>query len=157
MAIESKSYAQLIDHPNIIGTKDGVKELDHLARLLHMSRGKDFAVLTGKDATAFPLIAFGGQGVFTVAGNIVPGVMRELTELALKGDLAKAAEIHDAYYELFEALRLETNPMAVKEALTLMGLPGGPLRPPLTRLSAANRELLKRLLDERGLLRHPAP
>jgi 4-hydroxy-tetrahydrodipicolinate synthase len=157
VAIESKSYAQLIDHPNIIGTKDGVKELDHLARLLHMSRGKDFAVLTGKDATAFPLIAFGGQGVFTVAGNIVPGVMRELTELALKGDLAKAAEIHDAYYELFEALRLETNPMAVKEALTLMGLPGGPLRPPLTRLSAANRELLKRLLDERGLLRHPAP
>jgi 4-hydroxy-tetrahydrodipicolinate synthase len=121
-----------------------------------MSRGKDFAVLTGKDATAYPLIAFGGQGVFTVAGNIVPGVMRELTELALKGELAKAAEIHDAYYELFEALRLETNPMAVKEALTLMGLPGGPLRPPLTRLSATNSGLLKRLLDERGLLRHPA-
>ncbi len=156
VAIEPKSYAQLIEHPNIVGTKEGVKELDHLARLLHMSRGKDFAVLTGKDATAYPLIAFGGQGVFTVAGNIVPGVMRELTELALKGELAKAAEIHDAYYELFEALRLETNPMAVKEALTLMGLPGGPLRPPLTRLSATNSGLLKRLLDERGLLRHPA-
>jgi 4-hydroxy-tetrahydrodipicolinate synthase len=156
VAIDPKSYAQLIDHQNIIGTKDGVKELDHLARLLHMARGKDFAVLTGKDATAYPLIAFGGQGVFTVAGNIVPGVMRELTELALKGDLAGAAAIHDSYYELFEALRLETNPMAVKEAMTLMGLPGGALRPPLTRLSVANRELLKRLLDERGLLRRPA-
>jgi 4-hydroxy-tetrahydrodipicolinate synthase len=156
VSIEAKSYAQLMDHPNIIGTKDGVKELDHLARLLHLAKGKDFGVLTGKDATAYPLIAFGGQGVFTVAGNIVPGVMRELTELALKGDLAQAAEIHDTYYELFEALRLETNPMAVKEALTLMGLPGGPLRPPLTPLAAANRDLLKRLMDARGLLRRPA-
>ena len=152
VSIEPKSYAKLMDHPNIIGTKDGVKDLDHLARLLHMARGKDFAVLTGKDATAYPLMAFGGQGVFTVAGNIVPGVMREMTELALKAESSKAAEIHDAYYELFEALRLETNPMAVKEALALMGLPGGPLRPPLTRLSETNRELLMRLLDERGLL-----
>jgi 4-hydroxy-tetrahydrodipicolinate synthase len=152
VSIEAKSYAKLIEHPNIIGTKDGVKELDHLARLLHLAKGKNFAVLTGKDATAYPLIAFGGQGVFTVAGNIVPDVMRQMVDLALAGQISQAAELHDAYYELFEALRLETNPMAVKEALTLMGLPGGPLRPPLTALSEANRETLKRLLGERGLL-----
>ena len=150
--VEAKTYAKLMDHGNIIGTKDGVKELDHLARLVHMARGKDFAVLTAKDATAFPLMAFGGQGVFAVAGNIVPAVMREMTDRALAGDLAGAREIHETYYELFEALRLETNPMAVKEALEQMGLPGGPLRPPLTRLSDANREVVARLLRERGLV-----
>jgi dihydrodipicolinate synthase/N-acetylneuraminate lyase len=47
---------------------------------------------------------------------------------------------------------METNPMAVKEALTLMGLPGGGLRLPLTRLSEANREVLKKLLKERKLI-----
>ncbi|MDD8026801.1 MAG: 4-hydroxy-tetrahydrodipicolinate synthase [Acidobacteriota bacterium] len=152
VAIEPKSYAKLIGSGNVVGTKDGVKDLDHLARLLHMAGGRDFAVMTAKDATAFPLMAFGGQGVFTVAGNILPGVMKSIVDLSLAGDLAAARAIHEKYYDLFEALRLETNPMAVKEALTLLGLPGGPLRPPLMRLSEANRETLKRLLKETGVL-----
>ncbi len=150
--IEPKTYAKLIGHGNIIATKDGKKELDHLANILYLARGTSFAVLTGKDTTAYPLMSFGGQGVFAVAANVVPGVMRELTELCLAGRFDKAREIHYAYYELFEALRMETNPMAVKEALALMGLPGGPLRLPLTPLSAPNREILKRLLRERGLI-----
>ncbi len=152
VAIDPKSYVKLIGSGNIIGTKDGVKDLDHLARLIHVARGRDFAVLTGKDTTAFPLMAFGGQGVFTVAGNILPGVMRTIVETSLAGDLAGARDIHEKYFDLFEALRLETNPMAVKEALSLLGLPGGPLRPPLTRLGEANRETLKRLLKETGVL-----
>jgi 4-hydroxy-tetrahydrodipicolinate synthase len=152
VAIEPKSYAKLIGTGNIVGTKDGVKDLDHLARLLHLATGRDFAVLTAKDTTAFPLLAFGGQGVFTVTGNILPGVMKSIVELSLAGDLAAARAIHEQYYELFEALRLETNPMAVKEALTLMGLPGGPLRPPLCGLGEANRETVKRLLKETGVI-----
>jgi len=150
VSIEPKSYEKLIGHGNIIGTKDGVKDLGHLAKVLHLALGRDFAVFTAKDATAYPLMAFGGQGVFTVAGNILPGVMRRLTDLSLRGELAEARRIHERYFDLFEALRLETNPMAVKEALVLMGLPGGPLRPPLSRLSEANREALQRLLNEVG-------
>jgi 4-hydroxy-tetrahydrodipicolinate synthase len=150
--IEPKSYTKLIDNKNIIGTKDGKKELDHLAKILYLARGKDFALFTGKDTTAYPLMCFGGSGVFTVAGNIVPEVMRDLVDFCLRGEFEKAESLHHTYYELFEALRLETNPMAVKEALALMGLPGGGLRPPLTRLSEANREVLKRLLKERRLI-----
>jgi 4-hydroxy-tetrahydrodipicolinate synthase len=150
--IEPRTYEKLIDHKNIIATKDGKKELDHLAKILYLARTKSFGVFTGKDTTAFPLMAFGGAGVFTVAGNIVPVVMRDLVDHCLKGEFSKARKIHYAYYELFEALRLETNPMAVKEALSLMGLPGGGLRLPLTRLSEAGRELLKRLLKERRLI-----
>jgi len=150
--IEPKTYARLIENENIIGTKDGKKEMDHLAKILYLARGKPFAVFTGKDTTAYPLMSFGGRGVFAVAGNIIPEVMRDLVDYCLRGEFDKAREIHYAYYELFEALRLETNPMAVKEALALMGLPGGGLRPPLTRLSEANREVLKKLLKERRLI-----
>jgi 4-hydroxy-tetrahydrodipicolinate synthase len=150
--IEPKTYARLIQNENIIATKDGKKEMDHLAKILVLARGKSFSVFTGKDTTAYPLMSFGGSGVFTVAGNIVPGVMRDLVDCCLRGEMDKAREIHSAYFELFEALRMETNPMAVKEALSLMGLPGGGLRPPLTRLSEANREILKRLLKERRLI-----
>jgi 4-hydroxy-tetrahydrodipicolinate synthase len=152
VAIEPKSYAELIGHGNIVGTKDGVKDLGHLAKILHLARGRDFAVFTGKDATAFPLMTFGGSGVFTVAGNVVPGIMRRMIDLCLGGQWAEAREIHDAYFDLFEALRLETNPMAVKEALSLMGLPGGPLRPPLTRLGETNRGALAKLMKDRKLI-----
>jgi len=150
--VEPKTYARLMNHGNIVGTKDGVKELDHLAKILYLARGKNFGVCTGKDTTAYPLLAFGGQGVFTVAGNIVPGVMKSIVEHARAGEWDKARELHYTYFELFDALRLETNPMAVKEALTLMGLPGGGLRPPLTPLGDANKEKVKRLLQERGLV-----
>lgn len=150
--IEPKTYEKLIKHGNIVATKDGKKELDHLAKILYLARGTSFGVLTGKDTTAYPLLSFGGSGVFTVAGNIVPRVMRDLVDLCLKGKFDKAREIHFFYYELFEALRMETNPMAVKEALTLMGLPAGPLRLPLTELSDPGREILKKLLKERELI-----
>lgn len=150
--IEPKTYARLIENENIIATKDGKKEMDHLAKILYLARGKTFSVFTGKDTTAYPLMSFGGSGVFTVAGNIIPEVMRNLVDHCLRGEFDKAREIHYAHYELFEALRLETNPMAVKEALGLVGLPGGGLRLPLTRLSEANRETLKKLLKERKLI-----
>lgn len=150
--VEPKTYAKLIGHGNIIATKDGNMQMDHLAKVLYLARGTSFGVLTGKDTTCFPLMSFGGSGVFTVAGNIIPSVMRDIVDFCLRGEAAKALELHVRHYELFEALRLETNPMAVKEALALMNLPGGPLRPPLTRLGEANRDLLKRLLQERHLI-----
>lgn len=150
--VEPKTYAKLMDHGNIAGTKDGKKELDHLAKLIHLARGKNFEIFTGKDTTAYPLMAFGGSGMFSVTANILPGVMRELTDHSLAGRHEEARALHYAYYDLFAALRLETNPMAVKAALSLLGLPGGPLRPPLSELSDGNREYIRSLLKERGLL-----
>jgi len=150
--IEPKTYGKLIGHGNIIATKDGNKQLDHLAKILYLARGTSFSVFTGKDTTCFPLMSFGGSGVFTVTGNILPAVMRDLVNLFVQGKVEEVRQLHFKYFELFEALRLETNPMAVKEALAMLGLPGGPLRPPLTKLTEANRELLRRLLKERDLL-----
>ena len=142
----------LAKHPNIAGIKDGNKKLDHLAKILHLTRNEDFCVFTGKDTTAYPLISFGGAGTFTVAGNIIPEVMKNMTELALAGELKKAAEIHYNYYDLFEALRYESNPMAAKMALNLMGLPAGGHRCPLTPLSEEKTNKLKKFMQIKGLL-----
>ncbi len=150
--VEPETYSRLARHSNIIGTKDGNKLMDHLAKILHVTSGQEFSVFTGKDTTAFPLMSFGGSGVFTVAGNIIPEIMRDLTSFCLKKNFKKAREIHQSYYELFEALRMETNPMASKEALRLMNLPGGGLRSPSTRLSEPKREALHQKLKEKGLI-----
>lgn len=150
--LEYPAYAKLMNHGNIVGTKDGKKEIDHLAKLLHMARDKEFDVFTGKDTTAYPLLAFGGSGMFSVAANVVPQVMREIADHGLAGRLTEARSIHTAHFDLFAALRLETNPMAAKAALGLLGLPGEYLRPPLTDLNEGNREHLRSLLKEQGLL-----
>ena len=144
--------SRLAKHPNIVGIKDGNKQLDHLAKVVHLTRNDDFKVFTGKDTTAFPFASFGGKGSFTVAGNIIPGIMKEMIQLTLAGDLEKANEIHLKYYNLFEALRFESNPMAVKMALNLMGLPAGGLRLPLTPLSKSKTEILKSILSELELI-----
>ena len=142
----------LAKHPNIIGIKDGNKKLDHLAKILQLTRGDDFCVFTGKDTTAYPLISFGGAGTFTVAGNIIPEIMRDMTALALNGKMTEAAEIHYSYYDLFEALRYESNPMAAKMALNLMGLPAGGHRSPLTPLSEEKTKKLKGFMQQKGLV-----
>lgn len=144
--------ATLAKHPNIAGIKDGNKQLDHLALVMYLTQNEDFNVYTGKDTTAFPFVAFGGSGSFTVAGNVVPDMMKEMVMLAVDGKMEEARELHYKYYELYDALRFETNPMAAKRALNMMGLPAGSLRPPLTELSDAKTEQLKSILTKNGIL-----
>jgi 4-hydroxy-tetrahydrodipicolinate synthase len=148
-----ETSALLAKHPNIIGIKDGNKKLDHLARLLKLTANEDFNVYTGKDTTAYPLIAFGGAGTFTVAGNAIPGIMKKLTSLALEGKLEEARQLHYEYYELMEAFRFESNPMAAKMALNLMGLPAGGHRSPLTPLSEGKTKILRELMIQKGLIK----
>ncbi|MCK4256553.1 4-hydroxy-tetrahydrodipicolinate synthase [candidate division WOR-3 bacterium] len=150
--LSPEGTAKLAEHPNIIATKDGNCDMRHLSKVVYLTENNDFDVFTGKDVTAYPLLSFGGKGVFTVAGNVIPDVMKNITEYSLTGEIDKARELHYKYYNLFEALRMETNPMACKEALNLMRLPAGGLRLPLTRLSQPKREILKNVLNEKGLI-----
>lgn len=144
--------AKLAKHPNIVGIKDGNKKLDHLAKVIYLTKDEDFEVFTGKDTTAYPLVCFGGSGSFTVSGNIVPKVMKDMLEFALAGDFEKAEKLHFEYYDLFEAIRFETNPMAAKRALNLMNLPAGSVRLPLTELGEEKTRKLKSIMIKRGLI-----
>jgi 4-hydroxy-tetrahydrodipicolinate synthase len=150
--VTPETIARLAKHPNIAGVKYGSKEIDMLAKVIYLTRDDDFEVFTGKDTTAFTFVTAGGGGTFTVAGNVVPGIMKDLVDKAVAGKIDEAREIHYAYYSLFEACRYETNPMGAKMALNLMGLPAGPVRLPLTPLSDEKTKMLASILKERNLL-----
>jgi 4-hydroxy-tetrahydrodipicolinate synthase len=150
--VTPETIARLAKHPNIAGVKYGSKEIDLLAKVIYLTRDDDFEVFTGKDTTAFTFVTAGGSGTFTVAGNVVPGIMKDLVDKAVAGKIDEAREIHYAYYSLFEACRYETNPMGAKMALNLMGLPAGPVRLPLTPLSDEKTKMLASILKERNLL-----
>jgi 4-hydroxy-tetrahydrodipicolinate synthase len=150
--LSPEGTARLARHPNIVGIKEGIKLLDHIAKIVFLTRNEEFGVFTGKDTTFYPILCFGGHGNFAIAGNVVPDVMKKIYDYYTEGNKDKARELHFKYFTLFELLRAETNPIAVKEALNLMGLPGGKLRPPLTELGGPKKEKLKKALKDTGLI-----
>ena len=94
----------------------------------------------------------GAKGVMSVASNIIPGVMREMTRLCLDNDFQAASKLQIEYMDLIDALFCDVNPIPVKEALNLMGMEAGPVRLPLCELSEKNHERLRAAMAAKGLL-----
>jgi 4-hydroxy-tetrahydrodipicolinate synthase len=93
----------------------------------------------------------GGVGIISVASNIVPKDVAELVNLFNKGDKAKAQAINAKLLSLVEALFIETNPIPVKTAASLMGLCSGAMRLPMCEMEDANLAKLKKALKSYGL------
>ncbi|MGQ9857826.1 MAG: 4-hydroxy-tetrahydrodipicolinate synthase [Thermodesulfobacteriota bacterium] len=152
--MEPDTVIKLSEIENIIGIKDACGDLTQTMRILEATRNraKPFYVLSGEDALTFPMMALGGHGVICAVGNVIGREYREMVHLMLEGRVPEAREIHYRTLPVVRALFLETNPVPVKEALNMMGLPAGPLRLPLTPMNQANRELLRRALEGIGRL-----
>jgi 4-hydroxy-tetrahydrodipicolinate synthase len=115
--------------------------------------GPDFSVLSGDDNLTLPLMAVGGRGVVSVVANIVPRDTAEMTHAALEGDWKRARDLFLRLFPLCRAMFIETNPIPVKEAMAMLGMIAPEFRLPLCRMSDANRERLKTILQQFGLLK----
>lgn len=146
MRIEPETLAKLSRHPRIFGLKAAGTDLDSLSRSMLLCP-PDFAFYSGNDSLTLPIMALGGLGVISVASNLVPEAMSELTRLCRMGDFRDAAALHFEYLPLMEALFSDVNPIPVKAAMEALGLCGGELRLPLTELGSEKRQ---RLLDTLG-------
>ncbi|MEK9985204.1 MAG: 4-hydroxy-tetrahydrodipicolinate synthase [Opitutae bacterium] len=110
---------------------------------------RDFVVLSGDDGLTLPFMSCGAQGVVSVASNLVPEIVLELVNHALKGDYLKAREIHLSNYNLFTDLFCEPNPVPVKVLMQLAGMiESAEVRLPLTPPSASNLDLLKEIASK---------
>lgn len=147
----AETYAALANHPNI----QGVKEASGDFALIQKTREKcpeDFFIWSGNDDETAPIMLFGGKGVISVAANVVPREMHELTKACLEGDFVKAGAMQLKLRRLCEALFWEVNPIPVKTALAMMGRCEEILRLPLCEMEEANRQRLGELLAEYGLV-----
>ena len=113
---------------------------------------KGFAVYSGDDATAVALMLCGGQGNISVTANVAPRLMHELCVAAIAGDRRRAMEIQFQLMPLHKHLFVEANPIPVKWAMARLGLCGGALRLPMTRLSKACEPAVEQALRDSGLL-----
>ena len=114
--------------------------------------GEDFFIWSGNDDQVVPMMSLGAKGVISVASNIIPGVMRQMTHLCLDNDFQAAAKLQIEYMDLIDALFCEVNPIPVKTALNLLGMKAGPLRLPLCEMSPTKEKRLQAAMTAKGLL-----
>ena len=141
MAPETTARLGLIK--NIVALKDASGNVEQVTQLRAIS---DIQILSGEDSLTFAILCLGGVGVVSVAANVIPKQVAEMTAAVLKGDLLQARQIHDRYFDLFKNLFLETNPIPVKTALKKMGMYNGEMRLPMCEMTAANEEKLDKTL-----------
>lgn len=151
VSFTAETYRVLSQNPKINGVKEASGNFSLLAHTVALC-GDDFYVWSGNDDQVVPMMALGARGVISVAANIVPEVMANMTRLCLDNDFAAAARLQIEYMDLIDALFIEVNPIPIKAAMNLLGMKAGPLRLPLCEISPANGEKLRAALEQAGLL-----
>ncbi|MEO8653697.1 MAG: 4-hydroxy-tetrahydrodipicolinate synthase [Ramlibacter sp.] len=142
---------RLAQVPGIIGIKEATGNVER-AQWLIRDVPKGFAVYSGDDGSAVALMLCGGQGNVSVTANVAPRLMHELCVAAVAGDAKRAMAIQFQLMPLHKHLFVEANPIPVKWAMARMGLCGGSLRLPMTRLSPAYEATVEAALRASGVL-----
>lgn len=137
--------------PNITAVKEASGDIDQILEIRRMTPS-GFSVLSGNDDQTLPLMAGGADGVISVASNIAPEAMKSLTEYIAAQDLANARSVNNALMPLYHACFVESNPIPVKAALSLMGLCTDDMRLPLTKAADNTKAILTRVLGELKLI-----
>ena len=146
------TVARLVkDVPNIVGIKEASGNISQIVKLMSICDG-DIELYSGNDDQVVPLLSMGGLGVISVVANVAPEAMHDMCQKFFDGDVAGAARIQRNIEELFELLFCEVNPIPVKKAVDLMGFNAGPLRMPLTEMTPANTEKLRKAMADFGVL-----
>jgi 4-hydroxy-tetrahydrodipicolinate synthase len=140
----------LAGHERIVAIKEASGDMHQALELLRV-RPAGFSVLSGDDWMALPLAAAGGDGVISVASNEVPGPMSTLVRHALAGRFAEAQRLLFELLPLFDLNFVESNPIPVKAALSLMGRMRNVLRLPLVPAAPATLDLLRAELSRLGI------
>jgi len=149
--IEATTIARLAELDEIIGLKEATGSLDEVQEVLRLC-GDRIEVYSGDDSLTLPVMAVGGCGVISVVANILPKESAAVTTAMLRGDLPKARELHFRLLPVIKALFLETNPIPVKAALSMMGHCRDELRLPLLPMTDGPRQKLRAALQAIGAL-----
>lgn len=149
--IAPETIGRLARIPNVVGVKEATGSLAQVVETI-AAAGPDFAVYAGDDILTLPIIAAGGKGAISVAGNLMPREFADLCTATLAGDLERGRKAMYHLLPLIRAMSLEVNPIPVKTALAMMGRCADEFRLPLTQATAAARAALEPVLRGYGLV-----
>ncbi len=146
------TLAELAELKNIVAVKEASGNLEQMTEIIYLC-GKNLTLLSGDDKLILPVMSIGGKGVISVVANIIPKKVTQMVKEFQEGNYQEAQNIFiNTIYPLSRSMFYETNPIPVKTAARLMGLPAGNLRLPMIDMEDSHLELLKNDLKQFGLL-----
>jgi 4-hydroxy-tetrahydrodipicolinate synthase len=150
--LETDTLVRLMtDCANVVGVKEASGDLNQMKDVI-ARRTKEFSVLSGDDNMTLPLIQAGGDGVISVASNIIPERMSRMVKLALEGKFAEAEALEKEISPLFAVEFVETNPIPIKYMLSLKGMCQEIYRLPICELRPPSKEKVRAVMKQMGLL-----
>jgi 4-hydroxy-tetrahydrodipicolinate synthase len=145
------TVARLAEVKNIIAIKEATGDMRQVSDIIRLC-GDRMTVLSGDDFTTLPLLALGGKGAISVSANVAPKDVSEMIRAWERGNIAEARKLHFKLEPLNQAMFIETNPIPVKTALSMMGKIQEEFRLPLCQMSDENRKKLRNVLVTYGLI-----
>lgn len=151
--IPTDLLVRIAELPNIAGVKEASGSVAQMMEVIGQIKCKkpDFAVLSGDDGLTLPLMACGGDGIISVASNMIPSLMHELTAACETGNFGKAREIHYRLAPFFKAEFCDGNPSSIKYAMNFKGMSAGTLRLPLVEVTDAAKKTIEAAIKECNL------
>ncbi len=145
-------------YSNVCAVKEATGDLENMKRTRQCCGG-DFIILSGDDDKTFTMMTdpdIGASGVISVASNVAPGAVREMVALLKEGKRSEGERLMNALKPLFGIVTVKTeeetpygtvtcrarNPLATKTLMAIMGMPAGPCRPPLGRMTRKGLEVV---------------
>ncbi len=151
VGISPKLIARLAEIENIVGIKDSSGDVQLTMQYIEQTPD-DFAILMGRDTLIYVGLLIGAKGAIAATGNVVPHLVAQIYDRFISGDLEGAKEAQQALAPLRHAFAWGTFPVVIKEAVDLIGLEAGPARMPVGPMSDDQRERLRSVLKEMGVL-----
>ena len=136
---------------NVVAIKEASGNISAAAKLAALADGC-IDIYSGNDDQVLPLLSIGGKGVISVWSNVAPKKVHDMVYAFLNGDVQTATKLQLEAIDLIEALFCEVNPIPVKSAMNMLGYDAGIVRAPLTELTDAHKEVLKKALEDYGVL-----
>ena len=151
MNMEAKTTIRLAEFANIVAIKEASGNVTQASEILDKA-GDKIDVLSGDDFLTLPLMACGAKGVISVTANIMPKEVKAMVTAVQQGRWDEARKMHLKMLDIHNAMFIESNPVPVKTAASLMGKCGADVRLPLVPMQPATLDKLKSVMKGYGLI-----
>ena len=120
-SLTTETIKSLSEFKNVIGIKEASGDMNFDSDIMK-SVGKDFSYLSGDDLSYLQFLEIGGNGIVSVASNIIPKEMKSIFTSYKDGKAKEATSLFNQIKPLLEALTFESNPIPIKAALNINGI-----------------------------------
>lgn len=146
-----QTVARLAEIKTVVAIKEATGNMKQVSEVIRLC-GDNITVISGDDFTSLTLLALGGKGAISVTANVAPRDMSGMFRAWEEGNIQDARRLHYKLEPLNQAMFIETNPVPAKTALSMMGKIQEDVRLPLCAMSSENKEKLKNILINQGVL-----